>query len=150
MSDFDINFPAWINYGKGDRENKIGDKMNELVTATWSPFNGCDIAQVFIFCMAYAAAKGRIPQKPPGSSGSMPGSAFKKDMRDFMKVVAITHTNKLEVTTDPKEVVKIAEGFAYASFLEVYDKIQQGIKNGITSKNILDAFLQDMISQNES
>ena len=147
MSDFDINFPQWINYGNGDTENKIGDKMEDLVEANWSPFNGCDRAQVFIFCMAYAVAKNRIPQKPPGSSASMPGSAFKRDMRDFMKVVAIEHTGKLETITDPKEVVRIAEGFAYASFLEVYDKIQKGIKNGMTSTNILNKFLQEITSQ---
>ena len=64
-SDFDINFGPWINYGKGDKKNKIGDKMEELVSMSWSPFNGCDYAQVFIFCMAYAVAKGFKPDTWP-------------------------------------------------------------------------------------
>ena len=61
MSDFDINFGPWINYGNADKENGISDKMEELVSSSWSPFNGHDYAQVFIFCMSYAFAKNRLP-----------------------------------------------------------------------------------------
>ena len=48
MSDFDINFGPWINYGNADKKNGISDKMEELVSSSWSPFDGHDYAQVFI------------------------------------------------------------------------------------------------------
>ncbi len=147
MSSFDINFGPWINYGKSDKENDIGGKMDELTSKTWSPFNGCDYAQVFIFCMAYAFAKGRRPESPPSKGGgSMPASAFKEDMRDFMKAVAIAHTKDLEVITRPNEVVKICEGYAYASFLEVYNMIKNK-DSSISGEMILDSFLQEIKSK---
>lgn len=146
MSDFDINFGPWINYGKSDKDNQIGEKMEELKSMNWSPFNGCDYAQIFIFCMSYAFAKGRLPRHPPGSNGSLPASAFKKDMRDFMKAVAIAHTKDLDVITKPNEVVKICEGFAYASFLEVYDRIKTR-DSTISNEMILDSFLQEIESE---
>lgn len=147
MSDFDINFGPWINYGNADKENKITEKMEELSTMPWSPFNGCDYAQIFIFCMSYAFAVGRKPVSPPSKgSGSMPASAFKRDMRDFMKAVAIAHTKDLDVITKPNEVVKICEGFAYASFLEVYDKIKNR-DTSISNEMILDSILQEIDSK---
>ena len=121
MSDFDIKFP-WIRYGVGNKKDEIKDKMMELTTAVWSPFNGEDMAKVFIFCMAYGFAKGKKPEKPPGS-GSMPGSAFDAEMRDYMKFVAISEKKDLEAGTNANETVKICEGYAYAAFPEVYDKI---------------------------
>ena len=146
LSDFDINFPPWINYGKGDKKNKIGEKMDDLKRESWSPFNGCDSAQIFIFCMAYAVAKNRRAEKrPPGGRGSMPGSAFKRDMRDFMKAVAIAHTSDLDIITKPNEVVKIAENYAYAGFLEVYNKIQLGNQNHMSRENILNEFLHEVV-----
>lgn len=144
MSEFDINFGPWIDYGNSDKENKIGEKMQELTTQSWSPFNGCDNAQVFIFCMAYAFAKGRSPRKfPRKGSGSMPASAFKKEMRDFMKVVAIAHTNDLNIITEPNSVVRICEEYAYASFLEVYDQIKNR-KSSITNEDVLESFLREI------
>ncbi len=158
MSDFDINFTPWINYGRGDEENKIGEKMDELLNQSWSPFNGCTAAQVFVFCMSYAVAKGRNLVKPPGSKGSMPASAFNADMRDLMKAVAIVHAKELEIITKPKEVVRIAEGYSYASFNEVYEKIVKinsknyGDKtkksNAISGSDILDLILQEVTSKN--
>ena len=149
MSDFDINFGPWLNYGKGDKENKIGEKMIELTSMSWSPFNGCEYAQVFIFCMAYAFAKGRKPNSPPSKGGgSMPASAFKKDMRDFMKVVAVTHKKDLDVITKPNEVVKICEGYAYASFLEVYNKIKTR-DTSMSNEMILDQMLHEIESERE-
>lgn len=150
MSDFDINFPPWINYGAGDKENDIKRKMDELVHEVWSPFNGRDAAQVFIFCMSYAVAKERVPRRPPGGKGSMPASAFKKDMRDFMRIVAIKHEGDLNVIKDPKDVVKIAENYAYAGFLEVYDKILQGNKKHMSPHNILRELLRDAVEEDRN
>ena len=149
MSNFDIEFGPWINYGKSDKENKIGDKMEDLVSMPWSPFNGCDYAQVFIFCMSYAFAKNRKPIDPPGGSKTMPASAFKRDMRDFMKAVAIAYKKDLDVITRPNEVVKICEGFAYASFLEVYNKIKNR-DSSITNEMILDSLLQEIENERNS
>ena len=87
---------------------QIKSKMMELVNEIWSPFNGQDRAKVFVFSMAYGFAKGMEPVKPPpAGSGSMPASAFDKEMRDYMKFVAIADAKDLEVATDAKEVVRI-------------------------------------------
>jgi len=137
MSDFDIKFGPWLNYGKG----KIGKEMDELVTESWSPFNGYNIAQVFIYCMSYAFAKGKNPEKPPPGSGSMPASAFDHDMRDFMKALAVAHTKDLDVVTDPKKVVAIGEGYAFAGFQDVYDKIKNR-KSDISPESILEDILR--------
>jgi len=149
MSDFDINFGPWINYGAGGNETDIRDKMEELKTMDWSPFNGYDYAQIFIFCMAYAFAKGRKPNQSAGKGGTMPASAFKRDMRDFMKVVAIAHTKDLEVITKPNEVVKICECYASASFLEVYDRVKTR-DSTISSEMFLDSLLQEIESERNS
>ena len=122
MSNFDIDFGPWISYGKDNKDDEIHYKMQQLTTQEWSPFNGHDMAKVFIFCMAYGFAKGKKPENPPGS-GSMPGSAFDADMRNFMKFVAISEKKDLEVATQANETVKICEGYAYAAFPEVYDRI---------------------------
>ena len=145
MSDFDINFGPWINYGNADKKNGISDKMEELVSSSWSPFDGHDYAQVFIFCMSYAFAKNRVPTKPPGN-GSMPASAFKRYMRDFMKAVAIAHEKDLNVITDPNKVVKICEGYAYTSFLEVYNIIKDR-DSAISNEMILESLLQEIESE---
>ena len=148
MSDFDIKFP-WIRYGVGNKKDEIKEKMMELTSAVWSPFNGQDMAKVFIFCMAYAVAKGFKPNKPPGSGGSMPASAFKSEMRNFMKAVAITHENDLDIITKPKEVVKICEGYAYAGFLEVYDTIKNR-DSTISASMIVDSILHEIETEHTS
>ena len=140
MSDFDIKFP-WIRYGVGNKKDEIKDKMMELTTAVWSPFNGEDMAKVFIFCMAYGFAKGREPVKPPGG-GSMPASAFDQEMRNYMKFVAIANKKNLDVITNANEVVKICEGYAYAAFLEVYDKISSR-DSSIPPETILETLVQE-------
>ena len=96
--------------------------MDDLINREWSPFNGQKMANVFIFCMSYGFAKKMKPEKPPGS-GSMPGSAFDAEMRDYMKFVAMSERKNLEIATQANETVKICEGYAYAAFPEVYDKI---------------------------
>ena len=96
MSNFDIDFGPWLSYGKDNKDDEIHYKMQQLTTQEWSPFNGHDMAKVFIFCMAYGFAKGREPVKPPGG-GSMPASAFDQEMRNYMKFVAIANKKNLDV-----------------------------------------------------
>lgn len=145
MSNFDIDFGPWINYGNANKTDQIGYKMQQMTTQEWSPFNGHDMAKVFIFCMAYAFAKKREPQKPPGS-GSMPASAFDQEMRNYMKFVAIASKKDLDVITNAKEVVKICEGYAYAGFLEVYDKIANR-DSSITPETSLESLIQTVSSE---
>jgi hypothetical protein len=144
MSDFDIKFP-WIRYGIGNKKDEIKDKMMELTTAVWSPFNGEDMAKVFIFCMAYGFAKGVTPEKPPGSA-SMPNTAFDGEMRNYMKFVAIAAKKDFEVGTNALEVVKICEGYAYAAFLDVYNKIKNR-KSSIRPEAILEKLIKESSKQ---
>ena len=139
MSNFDIDFPAWIKYGKDNKD--VSDHMDELTTREWSPFNGQKMANVFIFCMAYGFAKGIKPEKPPGS-GSLPGSAFDVEMRDLMKIVAISETKKLDIATQANETVKICEGYAYAAFPKVYDKIKS-FDSTVDSQTRLETLIQE-------
>lgn len=144
MSNFDINFGPWINYGNANKSDDIGFKMQQLTTRVWSPFNEQTMANVFIFCMAYAFAKKREPKSPPGS-GSMPASAFDQDMRDQMKFVAIASKHDLDVITNANEVVKICEGYAYVGLPEVYDKILNR-KSSITAETILESLIKEVSS----
>ena len=144
MSNFDIDFGPWLSYGKDNKDDEIKYKMTQLTTQEWSPFNGHDMAKVFIFCMAYGFAKGREPVKPPGG-GSMPASAFDQEMRNYMKFVAIANKKNLDVITNANEVVKICEGYAYAAFLEVYDRISSR-DSSIPPETILETLVQDVSS----
>ena len=141
MSNFDIDFGPWLSYGKDNKDDEIHYKMQQLTTQEWSPFNGHDMAKVFIFCMAYGFAKGREPVKPPGG-GSMPASAFDQEMRNYMKFVAIANKKNLDVITNANEVVKICEGYAYAAFLEVYDRISSR-DSSIPPETILETLIQE-------
>ena len=143
MSDVEIEFP-WVNYGAGDGEVK--NKMLELTTQTWSPFNGCDNAQVFIFCMSYAFAKNKTSIPPPGSSGSMPPSAFKLEMRDLMRAVAIAKTGELKIIKKSGDYVKICEGYAYSAFEEVYNRIKNR-DSEISPEMILDEMINEVESK---
>jgi len=150
MSDFDIKFGPWLNYGK----KEIGKQMDELVSKSISPFNGCNIAQVFIYCMAYAFALGKSPQKPPTEGGgSMPASAFHKEMRNFMKALAVAHEKNLDVVADPKRVVEIGEQYAYAGFKEIHHKIMNrhsGITQEQNLKQILEKIMESFDNTNEN
>ena len=95
--------------------------------------------------MYVICAKNRLPTKPPGN-GSMPASAFKRYMRDFMKAVAIAHEKDLNVITDPNKVVKICEGYAYTSFLEIYNIIKDR-DSTISNEMILESLLQEIESE---
>ena len=147
MTNFDIEFTPWIKYGNANKSDQINNKMQELTTEEWSPFNGHDMAKVFIFCMAYAYAKKRKPISPPGS-GSMPASAFDQEMRNYMKFVAVASKKNLDVITNAKEVVKICEGYAYAGFLEIYDKIKNRDSN-ISPEAILELIIQEVSSNSD-
>ncbi len=142
MSNFDIDFPPWINYGNANKE--VSAQMDDLTSRGWSPFNGQKFANVFIFCMAYGFAKGKKPEKPPGS-GSMPGSAFDAEMRDVMKIVAISEKKDLEVAIQAKETVKICEGYAYAAFPEVNDKIAN-CDSSIPAQTRIETLIQEIQS----
>ena len=144
MSDFDIKFP-WIRYGVGNKKDEIKDKMMELTTAVWSPFNGETFAKIFIFCMAYGFAKGMTPEKPQGSK-SLPNTAFDGEMRNYMKFVAIAAKKDFEVGTNALEVVKICEGYAHAAFPDVYNKIKNR-NSSIRPEAILEKLIKEFSKQ---
>ena len=145
MSNFDIDFGPWISYGKDNKGDDVQYKMQQLTTENWSPFNGHDMAKVFIFCMAYGFAKGMTPEKPPGSA-SMPNTAFDGEMRNYMKFVAIAAKKDFEVGTNALEVVKICEGYAYAAFLDVYNKIKNR-NSSIRPEAILEKLIKESSKQ---
>jgi len=146
LSDAEIEFP-WVNYGVGNEEVKKG--MIELTTQSWSPFNGYDNAAVFIFCMSYAFAKGKTPMPPQGNKGSMPPSAFKTDMRDLMRSLAIAKTGNLKIikkSSGKEGYVKICEDYAYSSFGEVYNRLKNR-DSTISAENILNEMLNEVESE---
>ena len=145
MTNFDIEFGPWINYGNANKQDEIGTKMLNLVNQEWSPFNGQDMAAVFIFCMAYGFAKKRNPVSPPGT-GSMPANAFDQEMRNYMKFVAIADTKNLDVILDAKKVVKICEGYAYSAFLEIYDRLEKR-DSSIPPESILETLIQEVSAE---
>ena len=87
-----------------------------------------------------------MPNESAGAGGQMPASAFKADMRNFMKAVAVAHTKDLEVILDTNKVVKICEGFASASFLEVYNEIKNKDAS-ISPEMVLDSILHEVESE---
>ena len=58
-----------------------------------------------------------------GSGKTCSAIGVTEEMRDYMKFVAISKKKDLEVATQANETVKICEGYAYAAFPEVYDRI---------------------------
>lgn len=146
MSDAEIEFP-WVNYGASDKQTK--ERMNELITQNWSPFNGYDLAAVFIFCMSYAFAKNKTPIPPPGSSGSMPPSVFKTEIRDLMRSLAIAKAEDLKIikkSSGKEGYVKICEEYAFSGFDEVYNRIKNR-DSTISAENILNEMLNEVESE---
>ena len=125
-ADIDIEFPL-VNFGGG----KGGDQnakqaMFDLTHEIYSPFNGCDNWQVFIFCCTYGFGKKKIRKPVPGK-GTLPTTAFRGNTRDVMRAIAIAETKDLRVikkATGKDGYVRICEEFAYASLNEVYKRIR--------------------------
>lgn len=146
MSDAEIEFP-WVNYGASDKTRK--ERMTELTTQKWSPFNGYDMAAVFIFCMSYAFAKNKTPVPPAGSQGSMPPNAFKMDIRDMMRSLAIAKTGELRIikkSSGKEGYVKICESYANSGFDEIYNKLKNR-DSSISPENILNEIFDDVESK---
>ena len=125
-ADIDIEFPL-VNFGGG----KGGDQnakqaMFDLTHEIYSPFNGCDNWQVFIFCCTYGFGKKKIRKPVPGK-GTLPTTAFRGNTRDVMRAIAIAETKDLRVikkATGKDGYVRICEEFAYSSLNEVYKRIR--------------------------
>lgn len=130
MSQADIQFPK-VNYGP---ENK--EQMDELVLSEWSPFFGKDRADVFIFCMSYAYARGLEPKSITGS-GTMPASAFDVEKRHLMRSLAISVEGNITIIKDSRKYVTICEEYAYAAFERIYKQIRDAFDNGVKTENIL-------------
>ena len=125
-ADIEIAFPL-VNFAigtGGDKDAKI--MVNALTRETWSPFNGCENWQPFIFCATYGYAKKKSRIPPPGS-GTMPASAFKTETRDLMRAIAIADTDDLRIikkASGKEGYVKISEEYAYSALKEVHDRLK--------------------------
>ncbi len=128
QADVEIEFPS-VNFGgtgSSAESKKAKQVMFDLTHESWSPFNGCENWQPFIFCCTYGFAKKKIRKNPPGQ-GSMPPSAFKSDTRDIMRAIAIAETGKLQIikkASTNEGYVRICEEYAYSSLHEVYNRIK--------------------------
>lgn len=126
QADIEIEFPL-VNFGghaKGDPKAK--EAMFDLTHEVYSPFNGCQNWQVFIFCCTYGFAHSKIRKTPPGQ-GTLPTTAFKSDTRDIMRAIAIAEKKDLRVikkASGKDGYVRICEEYAYPSLLEVYNRIK--------------------------
>lgn len=151
QTDVEIEFPA-VNFGgtgKNEESKKIKQMMFDLTHESWSPFNGCENWQVFIFCCTYGFAKKKVRKPPPGQ-GSMPPSAFKTDTRDIMRAIAIAETKNLKIikkASGKDGYVRICEEYAFSAFSEVYNRIKtrdDGQEN--SGENVLNVMLNEIES----
>ena len=125
-ADIDIEFPL-VNFGGGSGgDQNAKQAMFDLTHEIYSPFNGCDNWQVFIFCCTYGFGKKKIRKPVPGK-GTLPTTAFRGNTRDVMRAIAIAETKDLRIikkATGKDGYVRICEEFAYASLNEVYKRIR--------------------------
>ena len=136
MSDLEIQFPD-VNYGM---ENK--EKILELTTSDWSPFFGKDYWEVFIFCMSYAFATKMSPKQPKGT-GTMPARVFRQETRHLMRCLAIADGGDISVIKNPRNYVKVCEGYAAVGFEEIYKIIKETDTEKIPVESILFNLIQD-------
>jgi hypothetical protein len=123
--DIEIEFPL-VNFGGGKNgDDKAKTAMFNLTHEAYSPFNGCQAWQVFIFCCTYGFAHKKVRKTPPGAP-AMPPSAFKSDTRDVMRTIAIADTKDLRIikrASGKNGYVRICEEYAYSALSEVYNRI---------------------------
>ncbi len=124
--DIEIEFPL-VNFGGGKNgDDNAKTAMFDLTHETYSPFNGCQSWQVFIFCCTYGFAHKKVRKTPPGAP-AMPPSAFKSDTRDVMRTIAIADTKDLRIikkASGKNGYVRICEEYAYSALMEVYNRIK--------------------------
>ena len=82
------------------------------------------MAEIFIFAMAYGFSSGLTPQPLDDPLKNMPQDAFKPDMRNLMRAVAIAHSKGIEVIMNHSDVVKICEEYANSAFPQMYNSIR--------------------------
>ena len=146
-ADIDIEFPL-VNFGGGaGGDQNAKQAMFDLTHEIYSPFNGCDNWQVFIFCCTYGFGKKKIRKPVPGK-GTLPTTAFRGNTRDVMRAIAIAETKDLRVikkATGKDGYVRICEEFAYASLDEVYKRIKtmdgDTVKSG---EDVLNKMIHEM------
>ena len=117
--DIEIEFPL-VNFGGGKNgDEKTKTAMFDLTHETYSPFNGCQNWQVFIFCCTYGFAHKKVKKTPPGAP-AMPPSAFKSETRDVMRTIAIADTKDLRIikkASGKNGYVRICEEYAYSALI---------------------------------
>ena len=125
-ADIDIEFPL-VNFGGGaGGDQNAKQAMFDLTHEIYSPFNGCDNWQVFIFCCTYGFGKKKIRKPVPGK-GTLPTTAFRGNTRDVMRAIAIAETKDLRIikkASGKDGYVRICEEYAYSALIEVYNRIK--------------------------
>ena len=107
-ADIDIEFPL-VNFGGGaGGDQNAKQAMFDLTHEIYSPFNGCDNWQVFIFCCTYGFGKKKIRKPVPGK-GTLPTTAFRGNTRDVMRAIAIAETKDLRVIDNQELELKVVE-----------------------------------------
>jgi len=145
--DIEIEFPL-VNFGGGKNgDEKAKTAMFDLTHETYSPFNGCQNWQVFIFCCTYGFAHKKVRKAPPGAP-AMPPSAFKSDTRDVMRTIAIADTKDLRIikkASGKNGYVRICEEYAYSALIEVYNRIKSMDDGKVNSgEEVLNKMIKEM------
>jgi hypothetical protein len=118
LSSFEYGFPD-VGFSKKDKEAYEYLKDDEN-----SPFQGHTYAEIFIFAMGFAFSKGLQPQPLEEPQKNMPPDAFKPEMRNLMRALAIRHNQGVDVIKEHSEVVKICEEYANAAFPQIYNLVK--------------------------
>ena len=146
-ADIEIAFPS-VNFGVEDKNaNRM---MSELVQESWSPFNGCDRWQPFIFCCAYGFAKKLTRKRPPGQ-GSLRAGVFMERTRFLMRAIAIAEENDLRIIKKPNGkdgYVFICEEYAFPALEVVYNRLRTRDDGALPSvERVMDKMITEIQSE---
>ena len=137
-SNLDVKFPDVVY----DRSHR--DRLDELVSADWSPFKGRTMADVYIYAMAYAFSHNMKPKALEPKAMKLPPYAFDVEKRTLMRSLAIHVKNDIRVIKNNSEVVTICSEYANAGMTQIYNALKNKRLN-VTSENVLEEFLQEFL-----
>lgn len=121
MAGFEINFPD-VAY-----DTELQETYNKLIADDGnSIFSGRTMAEVFIYAMALGV-KNNCPKQLNKRAPNLPPDAFSERMRWYMRAVAITDSEELEIFTDHKKVLDIAEKYANGGMKYLLQMIEDQI-----------------------
>ena len=142
---FEINFPD-VSYNK-DFQQEYTDLVNPLGKTI---FAGRNRANVFIYAMVLAISNGveKKSIEKGKKAPNLPPDAFTDEMRWYMRTVAITDSEDLEIFLDHRKVLDIAESYANAGFPLVLDLVNKTIP-GEDIEAIFETALRDQVKNRQ-